>query len=352
MINDLTIHHLWITVEATTPIILPSESGPSIRGALVNSLRRHYCPDATLRPAGSRIEADAGHRAICPVCWLIAMEDESANRGRNVQRPYTIEPPPGSPVRIEPGEQLSFGVSLIGQAVNLFPYLVLAIPEMGRTGMGQFDRYRGGRGHFVLRSVAAVNPLSGAHQPLLQDGTRLQLPASPVDPGQVMSVTRELIERARARDNCIELRFRTPTRIVDGSQLVHRADFRPLFQRLLERVEGLLRYCPGALSGVGTPDKEELLALADQVETVEDRTRWVELASGSRRLGRATPASGYQGEAIYRSQHWPMLLPWLIWGQSLHVGKSAVKGNGWFTIDGCPGWPDAAVAIRQDEWTR
>lgn len=337
--TNLTIHHLWISVEATTPIILPTESGPAIRGALVTALRRHYCPDSTLRPAGSRVEADAGHRAICPVCWLIAMEDDSADRGRNVQRPYTIEPPPGSPLRIEPGEPLSFGVSLIGQAVNLFPYLVLAVPEMGRIGVGRFDRYQGGRGHFVLRSVAAINPLSGVRQPLLQDGTRLQLPASPVETGQVMSAAQELAEQARANGNCLRLRFRTPTRIVDGSRLVRRADFGPLFQRLLERIEGMRRYCTDSPTLGNAAAESDLLALADQVETVADRTRWVEVASGSQRLGRATPVSGYRGEAVYRSQHWPTLLPWLLWGQSLHVGKSAVKGDGWFTIDGCPGWP-------------
>jgi phage tail protein X len=340
MIDDLTIHHLWVTVEATTPIILPVESGPSIRGALVNALRRHYCPDSTLRPAGSRIEADAGHRAICPVCWLIAMEDASADRGRNVQRPYTIEPPPRRPARIEPGERLSFGVSLIGQAVNLFPYLVLAIPEMGRIGMGRFDRYQGGRGHFVLRAVLAVNPLSGARQPLLHGGTQLQLPANPVEPGQVISVAEALAEQARTAENCIRLRFRTPTRIVDRSRLVHRANFGPFFQRLVERAEGMYRYCVGPTPVAGPASRAELLALADQVETVDDRTEWVEVASGSQRLGRATPVSGYRGDVVYRSQHWPALLPWLIWGQSLHVGKSAVKGDGWFTIDGCPGWPD------------
>jgi hypothetical protein len=26
------------------------------------------------------------------------------------------------------------------------------------------------------------------------------------------------------------------------------------------------------------------------------------------------------------------LRPWLLWGQSLHVGKDAVKGNGWYQV--------------------
>src|SRR5438067_6121846 len=129
MTDNLTVHHLWFAVEATSPIGLPVESGAAIRGALVSALRQHYCPDASLRPGGGRLEADAGHQAICPVCWLIVLEDATGARGRNVQRPYTVEPPLGLAGPVAARQQWSFGVSLVGRAVNLFPYLVLAIPE-------------------------------------------------------------------------------------------------------------------------------------------------------------------------------------------------------------------------------
>ena len=339
MNHNLAIHHLWFTVAATTPITLPSASGSAVRGALVNALRQHYCPDSALRPRGTRIEADPDHRAICPVCWLIALEDATGERGRNVQRPYTIEPPPGHLGRIEPGQQFSFGLSLIGRAVNLFPYLILAVPEMGRLGIGQFDRQRGGRGQFLLREVTAINPLSGTRQPLLADGTHLSLPAIPVEAALVENFVSEVAEQATANDNRLEIHFRTPTRIIADSRLVHRPAFGPLYQRLVERVEGLARYYASDQPNDNSRSKADLVALANDVEVVEDQTTWVELTSGSHRLGRATPIGGYQGRVAYRAEDWRPLLPLLLWGQSLHVGKSAVKGDGWFTIGNCPGWP-------------
>jgi len=343
--NDLTIHHLWFTVAAVTPLSLPDESGSAIRGALITSLRQHYCPDATLRPVSADARSDAAHRSICPVCWLIAEEDSEATRGRNIPRPYTIEPPSGGNRRFEPGQEFSFGMSLIGKAINLFPYLVLALPEMGRTGMGQYDPRQGGRGKFTLRSVFAVNPLSGARQPLLSGGTHLQLPATPVTSAQVLAVAAEQLERANRRENSIAIHFRTPTRIISGSHLVRRPAFEPFFQRLVERVGLLGQYYGTPAQNEAALAKERLLACADAVEIVEDHTEWVEAMSGSKRLGRSTPVSGYVGRVRFRSEHWSELLPWLAWGQSVHVGKSAVKGNGWFIVDGWPGWPLVAKAL-------
>jgi phage tail protein X len=219
---------------------------------------------------------------------------------------------------------------------------VLAIPEMGRLGLGRFDPRQGGRGRFVLRAVTAINPLTGATQPLLASGTQVQMPAIPVEPAQVAAKAGELAERARADGDLLRLRFLTPTRIVAGSRLVHRPAFGPLFQRLVERVTGLARHYGGAGKGGEFGVSTDLLALADRVELVEDGTRWVDLLSSSRRLGRSTPVGGYVGEAAYRADDWGPLLTWLLWGQSLHVGKSAVKGDGWFTVGGCPGWPGAA----------
>jgi hypothetical protein len=332
-------------VEAATPITLPEECGSAIRGALVTALRQHYCPDAMLRPRGERIEQDPTHRAICPVCWLIALEDDASDRGRNVPRPYTIEPPVDHPPQLAPGEQFGFGASLIGRATNLFPYLVLAVPEMGRLGLGPFDPRQGGRGRFLLRGVSAVNPLSGARQPLLEGGAALQLPAVPVDAAQVANAAESLSAGLAAAGNRLAITFRTPTRIVADGRLVHRPDFLPLYQRLCERLAGLARYGSQAESAPpaegGEPsgsidERARLLAAASRVETVEDFTTWVEVSSGSRRSGRVTPVSGYRGRAVYHAADWRPLLPALLWGQSLHVGKSAVKGDGWFSVELSP----------------
>jgi hypothetical protein len=75
-----------------------------------------------------------------------------------------------------------------------------------------------------------------------------------------------------------------------------------------------------------------LHALADQVRLVDAQTRRLDLWHWSGRTQRKTPIGGLVGTAVYRSQDWRPLLPWLIFGQATQVGKSAVRGNGAFEI--------------------
>ncbi|MBZ0304923.1 MAG: CRISPR system precrRNA processing endoribonuclease RAMP protein Cas6, partial [Anaerolineae bacterium] len=70
---------------------------------------------------------------------------------------------------------------------------------------------------------------------------------------------------------------------------------------------------------------------ADSLQIAYNDTQWVEARSGSRRQNRYTPIGGLIGRVRWEGEISP-LLPWLLWGQSLHVGKNAVKGNGWYRI--------------------
>jgi hypothetical protein len=42
---------------------------------------------------------------------------------------------------------------------------------------------------------------------------------------------------------------------------------------------------------------------------------------------------GFVGEALYRSKHWDVLLPFLLLGQGVQVGKLTSKGNGVFQVE-------------------
>jgi hypothetical protein len=127
------------------------------------------------------------------------------------------------------------------------------------------------------------------------------------------------------------VRFWTPTRIVDEGKLLKQPQLGPILRRLLERLDALRGEYAGEPPVTG---REQLIALADGVRLVQDYTRWVDLKSGSRRLGRTTPAGGFVGLATYAAppETWQALLPYLLWGQEVHVGKSATKGDGWFEV--------------------
>jgi hypothetical protein len=75
-----------------------------------------------------------------------------------------------------------------------------------------------------------------------------------------------------------------------------------------------------------------LVRSAAAVRTVAEETRWVELRSYSTRQRRATPIGGLVGSVAFSTDDWRPYLPWLVWGQFTHVGKDAVKGDGWYRV--------------------
>jgi hypothetical protein len=182
----------------------------------------------------------------------------------------------------------------------------------------------------MLRCIEAVNPLTGEQQTLMGEGQgMIQMPQ--------LAVTRELVEAQAQRlagalagnGGKLTITFLTPTRIVDQGELCHRPAFRPLFQRLFERVRQLCADFGDSAPEVGW---DELRRWAEVVELVEDKTRWWDVRGHSRRLGRSQPLGGFVGQAVYEADEWRPLLPWLLWGVCVHVGKNAVKGGGWIEV--------------------
>jgi hypothetical protein len=354
--STFSVHHLRFEVETVTPLALPPPAGPKLRAALYQALGM-VCPlrgDANAPPE---------HKAACPVCWLLATEKPGDRGGKDLPRPVTLEPPLDlKRGKMEPGERFSFGLSLFAQAANLFPYLALGVPEMGRRGLGRrLPELKGERGRFTLRRAEAVNPLTQERQLLLDaaQGPLFQTPSIPVTEAQVSeSASQRVSESANQRVSesanqrvsegaGVGIEFLTPTRIVREGRLVHRPLFAPLFARLLGRLRALsTHYADGTLVPDGA--RPGLMALAEQVRLVRGPGEWDDSRSYSHRLGRSTPMGGFVGKALYQAPPdvWRPLLPYLLWGQSTHVGKSATKGNGWYRVSE---WAKERMGERANE---
>jgi len=54
-----------------------------------------------------------------------------------VPRPYVIQPPLDGKTDYAPGETLRFGLTMFARALNLFPYVVLAMQRLERSGLGK-----------------------------------------------------------------------------------------------------------------------------------------------------------------------------------------------------------------------
>jgi len=343
--HTFTAHRLRFITEVRTPVELNEHQGAAIRGALFHALLDRFCMNREALEC-----ARCPLVAVCPVAFLVSTMRPENERGRDVPRPFTIQPPlPGSgrPVergdrlffRYEAGEPLEFGLTLYAHAMQLFPYVVLAAAEMERGGLGRrLPREAPGhpdpvwrRGTLTLREIWAENPLTGARQPVLRSGDRMvHVPDVPITHAQILAVP------VPPPEAVVVLRFLTPTRLIQGGALVKpdRFAFRPFFQRLMERLEALTRHFSD--TPLVLDDPRGLIAAAERVRVVENDLRWAEVWSYSTRRQRESPISGLLGAVALRAEEWSPFWPYLLWGQFTHVGKDAVKGNGWYEVEGCP----------------
>lgn len=326
---DFTLHHLRFTAEAVTPILMDEYKGSALRGAWHGYMQKAYCG----APPAAR--ADPLHQAMCPVCYLTSRET-----GPETRRPFALQPPLSRQRRYEPGERFQFGFTLFNHAQGLFPYVLLALREVGESwGLGQWlEAYRG-RGRYRLARVEAWNPHTGEEEVLLAEGS--QMVHSPT-----LAVTAETIQRRSegmlaelARPGAVlTLTFLTPLRVIYHEHLMHEFVFSFFFQRLLERLYGLAEQFSLNPAAYGRPeliaDVERLLPLAAGVQVAADRTRWWDVKGYSKRQEGETKIGGLVGSVELAGVDWAPLLPYLLWGQSVQVGKNVVKGGGWYQVAG------------------
>ncbi len=317
---NLTVHHLLFTAAAATPVFLSAQSGPAVRGAITNALWDRFCANKTAQTC-----VGCPLYQHCPVAALVASmrsEDEKGSDQR--PRPYIVRPPLDSGRRYQPGESIRFGLALFGHAEVFFPFIVMAARELERDGIGvKLAELGHRRGKITLQAIEAYNPLTGERQPLYPlPGGNVNFPSLPIDAATVRSCAEQLPA------DQLTLIFHTPIRLIDQDRLVKQIALRPLVQRLMRRLDDLCRaYGSGALD----IDFRGLLAIAEQARVIDDRTRWIDVVSVSTRQQRRTHVGGLIGSATFVGPLAP-LRELIIWGSLIHVGRNAVKGDGWYTI--------------------
>jgi len=317
MTTKLTFTHLRFDLIAREPINLDGfKMGHHLRGALGKMMLQAVCPD-TFRGVSPTPE----HAAVCPVCWLLAAEVSPGD----VRRCYSLVPPLPVLQTVQPGERFSFVLTLYGEGIQFLPYFVLAVPAVGEQGFGP------GRGRFSLDSIWAINPFTQEEEIVLAPGEDIvYVPEMQISWGDVRDSLQGWLP-VFEKGNQLTIQFLTPTRLIESKQTVKIPDFGILFRRLLERIDHLeQQYAGGAPRPQG--EIQYLYQLADRVRLVDADVRWIDYFGGSSRAKQRTPLSGFVGTATYRSDDWGALLPWLLLGQSVQVGKNTVRGNGIYQL--------------------
>jgi hypothetical protein len=136
---------------ALEPLILPSYKGSALRGGFGSTFRRVVC---ALRKNDCR---DCLLRDKCVYSYVfetpLPPDTRIMRKYKSAPHPFVIEPPPEKRMGYKPGDEIRFGLILIGRAIDYMPYFIYTFDELGRTGIGK------GRGKYELISVTDKNNL-------------------------------------------------------------------------------------------------------------------------------------------------------------------------------------------------
>ena len=312
---------LRCTLRAQEAAQLPPFKGSLLRGAFGHSLRRMVCVMGPQQAC-----ATCSLRTACTYTRLfecfIEGEPPPLLRGLpSAPRPIVFEP--GDLRRgFNTGETLTFDLLLLGQAVQLQSFALLAIERMAEAGLAA------GRRRFCLERVEFPDAAGGWRVGFEQGGQPWPgtVPAAlpPEPPPDLQRIT---------------IRFLTPTRFQTRGELETGTDFRNLVFKALRRVLELAHFhVPGEpLDWHFRP----YLEAAEAVRQVDAEFTWDDYQRYSNRQGRSLKMGGFVGHLTVEGELTPFL-PLLAMAEVVHVGKGAIFGLGHLVVE-APGWPQASA---------
>lgn len=314
MVNlpELSCAKFQFTLEALDTLYLPEYKGSTLRGGFGHSFRKIVCTMGAI-PCDTCLL-----HLKCPYPQFfetpIAGDFPPFMRGvKTGPQPFVVEPPLESKRVYQPGENLKFGLVLIGRAIEYLPYFIYTFDRLGHMGIGR------GKGQFKLTEVASFDE-----------------EWRPIYDGQSKTLTANYVIRSM-KDFCghadpiksIRLNFVTPTRIKIKGHLSTDLPFREIVLSLLRRI------CTLAYFHIPQTSVEwnwrSALAAADEVEMAQINLEWVDWERYSNRQQTRMKLGGFQGEMTLTGKMEPWL-PLLKLGEFVHVGKGATFGLGKFEI--------------------
>jgi len=127
----------------------------------------------------------------------------------------------------------------------------------------------------------------------------------------------------------VTIEFLTPTRIREQGKLIDDPSFPIVFESILRRSLAILRYHCGEELEINTAD---LLVRADNVQMVEDQTKWIDWGRTSHSQKTHMRLGGFTGKVSYQGKLKPFL-PYLALAQIIGIGKGTTFGNGVVSVE-------------------
>ncbi len=321
------------------PIILPSYKGSTLRGGFGNAFRRIVC---------ALKKNDCGDCILKEKCVYSYVfetpppsDTKMMRKYKSAPHPFIIEPPPEKRRGYTPKDEISFGLTLIGRAIDYLPYFIYTFDELGKMGIGK------GRGRFALQTVKSQESAkqSGVRsqesrvrsekQTIYSSDTKTLKSFKPsilhLEPGRSNSslVTDDSSLLTSSDSGLLTLDFKTPARLIYDSHLTIDLEFHMLIRQLLRRISLLSYFHCGV--DMSNWDFKGIIKRAKDVTVKKSYLKWYEWERYSARQDTKLNMGGFVGEISFEGEIEPFM-PLINAGEVLHVGKGTGFGLGRYGI--------------------
>lgn len=234
-------------------------------------------------------------------------------------------------LRLAAGDEITFGLTLIGRAIEYLPYVVFAVSEMAGRGLG-FERSR-----FRLTEVDLIDKRDERRMIYSGDSHRISVPSdSAASLAELIQCRLEQMTEGDAPADGrqplaprLRLRFMTPTRIRVGGNLQAGMSFELLVRNLLRRVSLL---CAVHGSAPLELDYRGLIEQAGTVKTLKSDLQLCDWDRYSNRQQTKMTLGGFIGEVEYAGKALDDFQPLILASEILHFGGSTAFGLGEYEI--------------------
>lgn len=308
-----SLFRFYLTAQQNVTLPAHEHIGALLRDRFGSALRYVVCP----LPWGQRC-ADCIMQSQCTYIKLFETTSEAVNagnvKGRDVYRPFVLEPPLNGKRDYAPGESLTLNLVLIGEGIDYLPCFIAAFEEMGRHGLGVSPV------QWQVERVTNLDQSSAPDGTLIFDGMRKKFVGRP----QTKSFATVAAESKQLSDKFITMDLITPLGVEEAKELVYAINTSILTRALLRRISRLAQmWCGEALE----LDFRGLIDRWDQNITCEvEDLRREDWQRHSIQKGPHT-LRGLRGRLILRGKL-RSLHPFLKLGEYLHIGKQTVFGLG------------------------
>ncbi|KAB2952702.1 CRISPR system precrRNA processing endoribonuclease RAMP protein Cas6 [Heliorestis acidaminivorans] len=323
---DLKLQRFRIVISAgANGLLLPPYPGSTLRGAFGHALREMSCT------AGKGQDCNGCfYQMICPVTMLfnpVVPEEQEGlfAKGQEIPTPFVLRPLTDGRTMYQPGETFEVEITIFGKSIPFAPYLLSALSRALEKGIGK------GLKSSSIISAYLFNPFTNDRHAIFEKGqwnltNKVNLSAYDVD----ARVNKLLYSSVNKGSQTYKVTFNSPLRLKADKHFQNKLTAPLLIRGLMRRLSVITAYYGEQQWSI---DFYKYIELANSLQVREEKYEWVDWERYSSRQNSKMKLGGIMGSLVLEGEALKELLPLLIWGQLIHLGKAASFGLGALEIE-------------------